>query len=132
MTHLSILLIHESPLLVLQVLAFEGVQISRCFLDLLSSDLWCNDEQCVTLSSLPLVTQCKSLALAVQTRSCVVDLVKKLTNLQALNILCQDEEWNLRQDPTQDELVIWFRENLPSTCIIGRSTGDRIVGMWIY
>ena len=50
-----------------------------------------------------------------------------MPNLQALNVHCEDDNWNEEEDlltstSTKDELVKWLRQRLPSTCTITRDT----------
>jgi hypothetical protein len=47
----------------------------------------------------------KVLSIAIQDRTRVFDLVNEMTNLQALNVLCQDDKWNLQTATTEDELI---------------------------
>lgn len=131
MPHLSILTIHERPSLVLQLLTFQSMQMCRCLLNLLSSNHWYDKEQCIALASLPFVTQCRALAIAVGNRSCVVDLFTKMINLQALSVLCRDDQWKPDTDPSVDELVNWLREHLASSCTIRRNSPYQIIGIWI-
>jgi len=128
---LSTLVIKERPSSILQVLSFEIKEISGCYLDLLSYDRYYNNEQCITLTQLQFVIQCKSLSIAVEDRTCVVDLINAMNNLQALNVLCRDDKWNVRTTSTDDELVEWFKQHLPSSCIIRRNRGHPLIGLWI-
>ncbi len=50
-----------------------------------------------------------------------------MPNLQALNVICQGDDWIDRNDlgsPKSDELVNWLYQKLPSTCMITRDTGN--------
>ncbi len=51
-----------------------------------------------------------------------------MSNLQALNVIYQGDDWidrNNLDSPESDELVNWLYQQLPSTCMITRDTGDK-------
>ena len=131
MSNLSILFIREGPSLVLQLLTFQIMHRSGYLLNLCASNSWYDNDQCLTLTSLPFLGQCKALALPVENRSCVVELLKRMSNLQALNVLSRDDQWKPRTNPHEDELVNWLRQQLPSSCIIRRYSAYQIIGIWI-
>ncbi|CAF1150434.1 unnamed protein product [Adineta steineri] len=82
-----------------------------------------DDHQCATLSRSPLGVQCKMLHIKVLNRTNVLYLVNTMPNLQALNVHCEEDNWNEEEDlSTEDELVEWLRQRLPSTCTITRDT----------
>ncbi|CAF1032880.1 unnamed protein product [Adineta steineri] len=79
--------------------------------------------QCTTLSRSPLGVQCKMLHIKVLNRTNILYLVNTMSNLQALNVHCEDDNWNEEEDlSTEDELLEWLRQHLPSTCTITRDT----------
>jgi hypothetical protein len=47
-----------------------------------------------------------------------------MINLRALNIRCQDDNWNDQSTATEDGLVSWLHHRLPSTCTLTRNKLD--------
>ncbi|CAF1261568.1 unnamed protein product [Rotaria sordida] len=94
---------------------------------------WFDDEYCAKLSCSSLGIQCEVLLIRVEHRTTIIDLVNRMTNLRALNIKCRDDtfnESNNRSSFTEDELVKWLKERLPSAWIIARHSIE-FVRMWI-
>ncbi|CAF3711173.1 unnamed protein product [Rotaria sp. Silwood1] len=94
---------------------------------------WFNDEECAKLCCSSLGIQCEVLLIRVEDRATILDLVNRMTNLRALNIKCRDDPFNETNDQsssTEDELVKWLKECLPSTWTIARHPAD-FVRMWI-
>ncbi|CAF4978356.1 unnamed protein product [Rotaria sp. Silwood1] len=84
-----------------------------------------DEEQCIQLSHSPLGIQCETLLITVKNRRNILYLVNNMSNLQALNIQCLDDNWtdeNNLTSPIDDELLEWLRQQLPSTCTIMRDT----------
>jgi hypothetical protein len=84
-----------------------------------------DDKQCIQLSRSPLGIQCEILLIKVKNRKNIIDLVNSMPNLQALNVRCEDDDWTNQNNTissTQDELVDWLRDHLPSSCMITRHT----------
>lgn len=131
MPHLSSLSINESPFLALQLLTFERKHKSGYLLNLSVPNSYYDHDQCKTLISLPFLRQRKSLVMAVENRFCIIDHVQKMIRLQALNILCQDDQWKPEMNPNEDELLHWLREQLPPSCTIRRYSPYQMIGIWI-
>ncbi|CAF1594051.1 unnamed protein product [Rotaria sp. Silwood1] len=88
---------------------------------------WFNDEECAKLCCSSLGIQCEVLLIRVEHRTTILDLVNRMTNLRALNIKCRDDPFNETNDRssfTEDELVKWLKECLPSTWTIARHPAD--------
>ncbi|UJR17209.1 hypothetical protein I4U23_004104 [Adineta vaga] len=94
------LYIRQKPMQVLDLLSFDNKDLATWYFDLLKPDQWYNSEQCMKLSQLTFITHCKALAIAVDDRTSVVNIVTTLNNLQALSVLCQDDKWNLQTTST--------------------------------
>ncbi|CAF0901481.1 unnamed protein product [Adineta steineri] len=137
-TCLSIFYVREHPSRVFNILSFDNKDLSAFFLDLISTDFVYNNDQCVKLSQLSFVTNCKALAIVVENRTCVTNLISALNNLQALTVVCQDDTWNEESmsdddDDDDDELLQWFQQQLPSIYIIlRRNDRPRIIAFWIH
>ncbi|CAF4359989.1 unnamed protein product [Rotaria socialis] len=71
------------------------------------------------------------LVIAVEYRTCVIDLVDKMSNLQALTVLCRDDQWDVQTLLGDDEFVHWFQQHLPTSCTITRYPQCEIIGIWI-
>ncbi|UJR19864.1 hypothetical protein I4U23_022997 [Adineta vaga] len=83
-----------------------------------------DNEQCASLIHSPLANQCEVLSISITNRMNLLDLIQKMTNLRALNVICQDDTWEINKDnltsSSTDELIQWLIEHLPSTCVITR------------
>lgn len=94
-----------------------------------------DDEQCRKLIHSPLGKQCEMLLIKVKNRRNIIDLVNYMSNLRALNVRCEDDDWtneNQRILSPQDELVEWLRDCLPSSCLVTRDTyHSQDVRLWI-
>ncbi|CAF4027271.1 unnamed protein product [Rotaria sp. Silwood1] len=110
-----------------------------------------NHRQCVILSRSSLGKQCEILSITVKYRRSILYLLRKMTNLRALNFISQEDPWADRNqhysssssedDGTDDELIAWLKDCLPSTYTITRCTegvtefGTRTIGypirLWI-
>lgn len=90
-------------------------------------------DQCHSLASSLLGRQCQTLAIDVQHRSNVLDLIDRMTELRSLTFQCKDDKGYQKLLTTaDDELVQWFRQHLPSTCSICRDAHlSSILQMWI-
>ncbi|CAF2737583.1 unnamed protein product [Rotaria sp. Silwood2] len=98
-----------------------------------SEERWFNDEQCTELSCSSLGIQCEVLLIRVEHRATILNLVNRMTSLRALSIKCRDDTFNGSSDRssfTEDELVKWLKECLPSVSTIARHSVE-FVRMWI-
>jgi hypothetical protein len=87
-----------------------------------------NEEQYIQPSRSPLGIQCEMLWIETVNRRNIVDLVENMPNLQALNVICQDDNGtviNNFESPEGDEIVNWLYQYLPSTCTVTRYKCDR-------
>ncbi|CAF3867786.1 unnamed protein product [Rotaria sordida] len=108
-----------------QLLLMEITSTSVYRLDLQGYNCDFDEEQCIQLSHSPLGIQCETLLITVKNRRNILNLVNNMSNLQALNVQCLDDNWTDENDLTSsidDELVEWLRQQLPSTCTIMRDT----------
>lgn len=98
-------------------------------LDLRGYEQYFNDEQCNLLSHSLLGNQCEILFVKIQNRHILIDLIKNMIHLRTLNIQCENDKFNCIE---QDELIIWLKYYLPSTCIISRDLVFRNdIRIWI-
>ena len=87
-----------------------------------------SSEDCATLSRSPLGLQCEVLRVAVENRTCVLDLVHTMPNLCHLIVQCRDDNYTEQSTPTttttttRDELIEWLDEQLASLCTLIRCT----------
>ncbi|CAF5146539.1 unnamed protein product [Rotaria sp. Silwood1] len=101
-------------------------------LDLQNIDRPYNHRQCIILSRSSLGKQCEVLSITVKYRKSILYLLRKMTNLRALNFVSQEDPWTDRNkdssslsdedDRTDDELIAWLKDCLPSTYTITRCT----------
>ena len=94
----------------------------------------CYDNQhCAVLSRSPLGIHCKWLHIRVDNRTCILDLVNTMNNLQALNVSCNDDDVrHIQSTPKEDECINWLRNYLPSTCLITRNSDwTSTIRLWI-
>ncbi|CAF1065796.1 unnamed protein product [Rotaria sordida] len=106
------------PLSNRQLLLMEITSTSVRRLDLQGYICDFDEEQCIQLSHSPLGIQCETLLIRVKNRRNILNLVNNMSNLQALNVQCLDDNWTDENDLTSsidDELVEWLRQQLPST-----------------
>ncbi|CAF5087305.1 unnamed protein product [Rotaria sp. Silwood1] len=90
-----------------------------------------NATQCSILADSLIGRQCEVLRIRVENRAIVLDLVRTMHNLRALNCECQDDIWNNNSLLfSKDELIEWFRRVLPEKCSIRRQE-PRLIQMWI-
>jgi hypothetical protein len=66
--------------------------------------------------------QCEVLRIGIENRMSILDLVTKMANLRALNVLCESDKWNEQLLTSNDELIKWLQDRLPSTYMITRHT----------
>ncbi|CAF0925038.1 unnamed protein product [Rotaria sp. Silwood1] len=93
-----------------------------------------NQEQCIALANSSLGRQCQTLVIDIKDRTYVNDLINNMSNLQSLIFHCKDDKWNHKtsSSSTNDELIQWLHEHLPSTCSISRNINKTsILQVWI-
>jgi hypothetical protein len=94
-----------------------------------------NRRQCLTLANSSLGQQCQTLVIDIENRIYILDLINNMSNLQSLTFQCKDDKWNNNNkilSTTNDELVQWLHEHLPSTCEIFRHNNQTsILQIWI-
>jgi len=89
-----------------------------------------NDEQCEQISRSKLGKQCQLLSIKLEHRHQIVYLVNRMSQLRTLNVRCQDDSWtNNELLSTQDELIHWLRDYLPSSCVVTRE--NLSIRIWI-
>jgi hypothetical protein len=103
-----------------QMELFEYRSMSIRRLDLRPLSEWYTNQECTTLSHSPLGTQCEVLLIRVENRTCILDLIKTMSKLQAMNVRCRDDTWNKQLTAKNDELIKWLKHHLPSTCMVTR------------
>ncbi|CAM4829041.1 unnamed protein product [Rotaria magnacalcarata] len=90
-----------------------------------------NAEQCSILANSLLGRQCEVLTIRIDDRSIILDLVRNMCNLRALNCECQNEFWfNHLTFSSDDELVAWLRSSFPDKYSISRHRSC-LVQLWI-
>jgi hypothetical protein len=52
----------------------------------------------------------------------ILEFVTKMTNLRSLNVRCEGDKHTEQRSISDDELVNWLQDHLPSTCTITRHT----------
>jgi len=81
-----------------------------------------NNEDCTILSRSLLGIQCEVLRISVENRTCILRLVKQMTNLHHLIVQCLDDKYSEESMTISDELVTWLHDQMPSTFTITRNT----------
>jgi hypothetical protein len=80
-----------------------------------------SDVECDLLINSPLGLQCEFLEAHVKCRSSIFDLIAKMPNLRSITFRCEDDAWDIwNSSSTDDELIIWLRNHLPTRCSISR------------
>jgi hypothetical protein len=116
----------------LEVPFVELISSSVRQLDLRESDRWYNNNECLQLIGSPLGMQCESLRINVSNRMSILEFVTKMTNLRSLNVRCEGDKHTEQRSISDDELVNWLQDRLPSTCTITRHTRWRFdILLWI-
>ena len=94
-----------------------------------------NQEQCLALADSSLGQQCRTLVMDFKHRRLVLKLIDRMVQLQSLVFQCKDDPSNYAKLPSadgDDELLQWFREHLPSSCLIARQSDQTsILQLWI-
>ncbi|CAF1141771.1 unnamed protein product [Rotaria sp. Silwood1] len=115
-----------------QIAPFEITHASIRRLDFYNYHYHYNNEDCRILSGSPLGIQCEILRISVENRTCVVDLVNKMSNLHQLIVQCRDDTHTEQSIVSPDELVEWLQHELPSTCAITRNIRlSSEINLWI-
>ena len=84
------------------------------------------DQQCTALIRSPLGIRCEFLQIEVETRTSILDLVKKMAHLRTLNVRCRDRQSN------DQELLKWLQARVPSTCSFAKdSSVPSDIRIWI-
>ncbi|CAF3710044.1 unnamed protein product [Rotaria sp. Silwood1] len=87
-----------------------------------------NDKDCMEISHSLLSNQCEILSIPIQNHQISLIILNNMTKLHTLIIACENDK-NREND---DEIIIWLKDHLPSTCIISR---DQIfksdIRLWI-
>ncbi|CAF1269903.1 unnamed protein product [Rotaria sordida] len=100
-----------------QILSFEFRNKSIRRLDLRGYDQYFTDEQCLILSHSSLGIQCEILFIKIQNYQILLDILNNMINLRTLIIQCENDKFN---ETNNDELIVWLKDHLPSTCVISR------------
>ncbi|CAF1448516.1 unnamed protein product [Rotaria sordida] len=91
-----------------------------------------NNREFGTLINSSIVFHCNVLALGIENRTKVLDLIKTVSNLQSLILQCQDDTSNYNESLSiNDELIEWLCSCLPSTYSITRDIGTSNIRLWI-
>lgn len=89
-------------------------------------------EACIVLNASSLGMQCEILEIAVHNRENILTLIKGMSKLRALYVYCRDDKRNGNFERTNDELIQWLQQRLPSTCVISRHEHlFYIIRIWI-
>ena len=146
-SRLCYLHISQDESLPLQNSLFKYTSVSVRYLDLQECKYWFNEEECMALCHSPLGIQCEVLSIHVKNRQSIIILVKNMTNLRALHIECEGENFHkqstsnnngnneLRDEnniENKDDLAQWLKHRLLSTCLVIRDpTSTSIIHIWI-
>src|ERR1700722_3104529 len=84
-----------------------------------------NSEECAVLPQLPLGEQCKVLFIVVHNRSNIADLVKTVSKLRVLDVVCDDDKYHTNQLLSLNDELLHCLSNYLSLCI--RSTKVRCI-----
>jgi hypothetical protein len=113
--------------LFMSLLEVRNASIRR--LDLRGYDRYFDDTKCLALSRPALGIQCEILFIRIENRRLLIDLINNMINLRTLNVQCKDDKMN---ETNEDELILWIKDHLPSTCIISRDTVFHLdIRIWI-
>jgi len=117
-------------------------------LNLFGRDYCFNEEECILFSRSPLGVQCEVLSIEVNNRETIIQLIKHMMKLRALNIRCDDgmnwenlkmktaaeyDECHKKARLMMDQLVQWLKDHLPSTYMIVNDPyyGSNVISIWI-
>jgi hypothetical protein len=99
-------------------------------LDLQNCYEYFNHSNCATLFLSSLGKQCQFLEIKVDDRMNILQLVKEIPQLQALNIQYPPDKY--KTDVSSSTVISWLQYHLPSTCTITRhSTQLNKIQIWI-
>ena len=92
-----------------------------------------NNEECAALAYSPLGQQCEVLSIKIENRSNILDLLKTMTRLRSLVVLCKDDTWADRDATvSKDELIDWLRSNLAVTYSVNRDENETsFIRIWV-
>ncbi|CAF0792756.1 unnamed protein product, partial [Adineta ricciae] len=92
-----------------------------------------NNEECAALAYSPLGQQCEVLSIKIENRSNILDLLKTMTRLRSLVVLCKDDTWADRDATvSKDELIDWLRSSLPVTYSVNRDENETsFIRIWV-
>ncbi|CAM2711896.1 unnamed protein product [Rotaria socialis] len=123
----------KSPSAISQMISFRYKSSSIRQLDLQPLGDWYDKQECEILKRSPLGMQCETLCIRVENRACIFDIVDTMTNLRSLNVRSRDDTWKENVTSDDDELLLWLKKCLPSTCTITRDTlsQSRHIRLWI-
>ncbi|CAF5200365.1 unnamed protein product [Rotaria magnacalcarata] len=123
----------NSPSARSQMTSFQYKSSSIRQLDLQPLGDWYDKQECEILRRSPLGLQCETLCIRVENRACIFDIVYTMTNLRSLNVRSRDDTWKEKMTSDDDELLVWLKKCLPSTCTITRDTlsQSRHIRLWI-
>jgi hypothetical protein len=111
----------------------ECMSASVFKLDLNGCTDYFNYTNCDTLCLSSLGKQCEILSIKVEDRMNIIQLVKEMSYLRSLNVECPPDKYKSDFSlPCKDQLILWLKYQLPSTCAITRDSShpDRIQ-LWI-
>jgi hypothetical protein len=101
--------------------------------NLLGYDRWFNDEDCIELSHSSLGNHCEVLYIKVKKRTSILYLINTICKLRAFIVRSEDDNWINYSSSSQDQLVQFLQENLPSMCSIKRdSRFVHHIRIWIH
>lgn len=125
--HLHSLSFSSVTFLSMSIFELRNSSIRR--IDLREYHHYFSDEECNILSRSLLPTQCEFLSINIQNHTIVIDLIANMINLRALNIQCANDKLN---EAERNELTVWLKNHLPSTCIISTDvTFHNDIRIWI-
>ena len=146
--HLRTLSFNQDASLPLQMSLFKYTNASVRELNLRDCNYCFNEEECITLSRSSLGIQCEVLSIRVNNRESIINLVKNMINLRALNVKYDDginwenlkmktaahvDECHKKARQMIDQLVQWLKDHLPSTYLVVNDPhyGSNVISIWI-
>lgn len=111
------------------IFPFEIRNSSIRQLDLRSPNLVYNYLHCIELTRSSIGQQCQVLLINVEQRTNIIYLINHMNNLRALIVECPK---TLQTTKTEENLIEWLEQHLPSTCNISNiSKTDDNIRLWI-
>jgi hypothetical protein len=121
----------SGPTLSVKLFQLTSKSIRR--LDFIGKQLnWWNQftkEECIALSDSKLGCQCEILSIKIKDRSCIIDLMQRMSNLRLLNFRCK---YDMENPSTEYGLIHWIQNHFPSSyTVITNPEKSSCIQIWI-